>query len=51
MSKNNKSSTPKTHTAYRDAKTGQFTTEKYADKHPDTTVKERVPNPGRGDTK
>ena len=27
-------------THYRDAKTGHYVTEKYADKHPKTTVKE-----------
>ena len=26
---------------YRDAKTGQYVTENYAKRHPDTTVKER----------
>ena len=30
----------KTRTNYRDAKTGQYTTEKDAKKHPATTVKE-----------
>lgn len=28
-------------TVYRDAGTGQFVTEKYADRHPKTTEKER----------
>lgn len=31
---------PKTRTNYRDADTGQYTSEDYAKKHPDTTVKE-----------
>jgi hypothetical protein len=29
-------------TIYRDSKTGHITTERYADKHPATTEKERV---------
>lgn len=29
-------------TIYRDSRTGQITTERYADKHPATTEKERV---------
>lgn len=41
----------KTHTGYRDAKTGRFITEEKAKRNPDTTIKERIPNPGRGDTK
>jgi hypothetical protein len=40
----------KSHTGYRDSKTGQFVPKKYADKHPSTTQKESIPNPGRGDT-
>lgn len=32
-------------TDYRSAKTGEFVTEQYAKKHPDTTVKERNPRP------
>ena len=28
-------------TQYRDAKSGEFTTKNYAEKHPSTTVKER----------
>lgn len=31
---------PQTQEHYRDAKTGRYVTEKYADKHPNTTVKE-----------
>ena len=38
------------HTGYRDAESGKMVTEDYAKKHPKTTVKESVPNPGRGDT-
>jgi hypothetical protein len=34
----------------RDNKTGKFVTEKYADRHPDTTTREVVPKPGHGDT-
>lgn len=33
---------PPKKTVYRDSKDGQFTTEKYAKKNPDTTEKERV---------
>lgn len=32
-------------TAYRSAKTGRFVTEKYANKHPKTTVRERIAKP------
>jgi hypothetical protein len=35
----------KTHKVHRDAGTGQFVTEKYADRHRKTTVRETVPNP------
>jgi hypothetical protein len=38
------------HTGYRDSKSGKIVTEKYAEKHPNTTQKESIPNPGRGDT-
>jgi hypothetical protein len=38
------------HTGHRDSKSGQFVTEKYAKKHPRTTQKESIPNPGKGDT-
>ena len=41
----------KTHRVGRDAGTGQFITIKEANKRPNNTVIERVPNPGRGDTK
>lgn len=37
-----------THTGYRSAKTGEFITEKQAKNNPKTTVKERIPNPGKG---
>lgn len=40
----------KTHTGYRDSESGQFVKKQYADKHPKTTQKESIPNPGRGDT-
>ena len=32
----------KTSDAYKSAKTGEFVTEKYAEKHPDTTYKTEV---------
>ncbi|MFO1083793.1 MAG: hypothetical protein U1E21_04455 [Reyranellaceae bacterium] len=35
----------------RDAETGQFTTVEWAKAHPKEAVVERVPLPGRGDTK
>lgn len=35
----------------RDSKTGTFITIKEADRRPNTTTVERVPKPGRGDTK
>ncbi|PUB72868.1 MAG: hypothetical protein DBP03_15220 [gamma proteobacterium symbiont of Ctena orbiculata] len=38
------------HTGHRSSKTGQFVTETYAKRHPSTTQKESIPNPGRGDT-
>jgi len=44
-------STRKTHDAGRDSGSGRFVTPEYAEKHPKTTTIERVPNPGRGDTK
>jgi hypothetical protein len=31
----------------RDAKTGEFVTKKYAEKHPDTTVVETVKRPAK----
>lgn len=37
--------TNKKSTAYRSAKTGRFVTEKYAKKHPKTTVRERIAKP------
>lgn len=49
MAKNKTAS--KTRIAHRDAKTGRFTTKKYADKHPDTTVREKVLIPVKDDTK
>lgn len=42
---------PQSHLEGRDAKTGHFITVEQAKKHPNTSVVERVPNPGRGDTK
>ena len=38
------------HTGHRSSKTGRFVKGSYAKKHPDTTQKESIPNPGRGDT-
>lgn len=38
------------HTGHRSSKTGRFVKESYAKKHPNTTQKESIPNPGRGDT-
>ncbi len=40
----------KTHTGYRDSKTGQFVKEQTANRRPASTQKESIPNPGRGDT-
>ena len=40
----------KSHTGHRSSKTGRFVKEDYAKKHPSTTQKESIPNPGRGDT-
>lgn len=34
-------------TVHRDSTDGRFVTEKYADKHPRTTERERVPVPKR----
>lgn len=39
------------HTGHRSSKTGEFVTASFAKKHPATTQKEAIPNPGRGDTK
>ena len=33
---------------YRSAKSGRFTTKKFADKHPSTTTKERINTDGTG---
>ncbi len=41
----------KTHKVGRDAKTGEFIPVKEAERRPNTTTVERVPNPGHGDTK
>lgn len=38
------------HTGHRDSGSGQFVPKEYADKHPKTTQKESIPNPGKGDT-
>jgi len=38
------------HPGYRDSKTGQFVKENHAKRNPNTTQKESIPNPGRGDT-
>ena len=38
------------HTGHRSSDSGRFVTEGYAQKHPRTTQKESIPNPGRGDT-
>lgn len=43
--------TAKTFPIGRNASTGQLTTVKYAKDHPRTHVVERMPKPGRGDTK
>ena len=40
----------KGHIGHRDSKSGEFVTEKYAEKHKDTTQREIIPNPGRGDS-
>ena len=41
----------RTHTEYRSAKSGRFLTEGRAKQmKPENVVKERVPNPGYGDT-
>ena len=41
---------PRTRVAGRDAKTGQFIPVEETKKRPATTVRERVPLPGHGDT-
>jgi len=38
------------HTGHRSSTTGQFVKEGFAKRHPKTTQKESIPNPGRGDT-
>jgi hypothetical protein len=38
------------HKGARSSETGQFVPLKEADKHPKTTQKETIPNPGYGDT-
>lgn len=42
---------PKTHKVGRDAKDGRFIPIKEAERRLSTTTIERIPNPGRGDTK
>lgn len=53
MPKSGKSSgSSRTHESYRSAKTGRFVPEGRAKQmNPANVVKERVPNPGYGDTK
>jgi hypothetical protein len=41
----------KTFDVGRDSKTGKFIPVKEAERRPNTTTVERVPKPGRGDTK
>ena len=38
------------HPGYRDSESGQFVKKSYAIKHPTTTQRESIPNPGKGDT-
>jgi hypothetical protein len=40
--------TKKSHVGYRDSETGQMVKESYAKKHPKTTEKQHIANPGRG---
>lgn len=42
--------TKQSHTGYRSSRTGRFVKGSYAKAHPNTTQKESIPNPGRGDT-
>jgi hypothetical protein len=42
--------TPKSHIGGRDARNGRFVTIQETKRRPDTTVRERIPNPGHGDT-
>jgi len=39
---------PETRLQDRDARTGQFKPDGWAKKHPNTSVRERVPLPGKG---
>ena len=42
---------PKSHIVYRDPKSGQLIPKKDAERrNPDNVTRERMPNPGRGDT-
>jgi hypothetical protein len=53
MSKSGKSgsSGSQSHVQHRDARSGQYVTERQADRmKPENVVRERVPNPGHGDT-
>lgn len=44
-------SSPKSHTQNRNNNNGRFVTERQAERMPaNQTTRERVPNPGRGDT-
>lgn len=45
------SKSAKTFPIGRNASTGRLTTVKFAKAHPKTTTVERMPKPGRGDTK
>ncbi len=45
-----KSSQPKASIGERSAKTGRFVPDGTAEKRPNTTVRERIPLPGYGDT-
>lgn len=42
---------PQSRPGARDSKTGEFIKIKEAERRPATTQKERIPNPGFGDTK
>ena len=39
----------KSHVQHRSNNTGKFVTNSYGEKHPKSTTREHVPNPGRGD--
>lgn len=41
----------KSHIGHRSSVTGRFVKESYAKAHPERTQRERIPNPGRGDSK